>query len=59
MRKAARELIQRIPDGRRFDAAAIATVDVTDERIEECRRRFPNGGEEFRRCIRGKKLKSR
>lgn len=55
IRNTVRELIRQIPDRKRLDAAAVVTVDVTDQLIEECRRRFPNNDKEFVRCIRGKK----
>jgi hypothetical protein len=53
LRHAARELMDAVHDLEWFDTAAIVTVDEIDQLIEECRRRFPDGGEEFRRCIRG------
>lgn len=54
LRSAARELVSRVAELEWFDTAAIATVDEIDQLIEECRRRFPDGGDEFRRCISGR-----
>lgn len=54
LHRAARELIRIIPELERFNDAAIVTVNEIDQLVEECRRRYPNGGEEFRRCIRGR-----
>lgn len=53
LRSAARDLMGTVRNLEWFDAAAIVTVDEIDQLIEECRRRFLESDEDFRRCIRG------
>jgi len=59
LRRTARELVRAVPEPEWFDEAAILTVNEIDQLVEECRRRFPNSRDDFQRCIRGERPRSR